>query len=42
VHRFAFGFTGFRDYRIRPQLDACKPNLALIAALSPPSAEEPV
>jgi hypothetical protein len=35
VKRAAFGFTSFRNYRVRSLLYAGKPNWALLAAITP-------
>ncbi len=35
IKRFAFGFTRFRNYRIRALLYAGRPNWALLATVTP-------
>jgi len=35
THRVAFGFTNFRNYRVRALLYAGKPDWSLLASISP-------
>ena len=35
IKRAAFGFTNFRNYRVRVLLDAGKPNWDLLATITP-------